>query len=358
MINKLQLNILSCLRITMRKFKFAFPALLITFLSFNSCEKALIKPAEDNTPENNFDLLWSELNNKYAFFKYKTVNWNEVYDKYRPMIYNDMHDTALFNVMDKMLYELKDGHVNLRSPFNFSRNWNWYLNSPQNFSWEIIERNYLKSDYRITGPFQNKVIDSVGYVYYPSFSNSVTNSQLSFLFDDFKNTKGLIIDIRNNGGGSLSNARTIARRLADEKRLVGSTMVKNGPGVNDFTAPESVFIEPFDNAESFLKPVVILTNRSSYSASSFFTMYVKEFPHITIIGDTTGGGGGLPISGELLNGWIYRFSSTITKDVNEFNIESGIPPHIQQDISQDDILNGIDTILELALDYIINKKKE
>lgn len=336
-----------------RPFKLITVCLLI--IALHSCEKLLIEPDIENTPINNFDLLWSEINKKYAFFQYKNIDWEEVYDKYRPLVHNQMHDTSLFKVMVDMLFELRDGHVNLVSPFNVSRNWEWYLNSPPNFNWDIIERNYLKNDFKITGSFRNKIIDSVGYIYYPSFSNSVTNSQLSFIFNSFENTKGLIIDIRNNGGGSLSNAKTIARRLADEKTLVAFTQVKCGPGKNDFTTPEPVFIEPFANLNSYLKPVVILTNRSSYSASSFFTLYVKDFPHVTILGDTTGGGGGLPISGELLNGWTYRFSSTITTDANGFNIEDGIPPHIQQDISESDIFNGIDSILEKALEYILQK---
>ncbi len=329
-------------------------AYLIIFIFFTSCEKAFIKPDEKNTPSNNFNLLWTEINEKYSLFDIKQICWDDIYTKYYPMIDDNMHDTSLFNVMDKMLYELQDGHVNLSSFFNISRNWDWKLNSPPNFNWDIIERNYLKKDYKITGPFRNKEIDSVGYLYYSSFSNTVSDSHLSFIFNEFRNSKGLIIDIRNNGGGSLSNARRIAGRFTKEKLLVGHERVKNGPGRNDFSAPEPIYTEPAEDLSVFKKPVVILTNRGSYSASTFFVLYIKEFPNVTIIGDTTGGGGGLPISNELLNGWTYRFSSTSTTDINGYNIEKGILPDINVNMSDTDIQNGIDTILEEAISFINN----
>ena len=328
----------------------------LTFLLvFLSCEKAFIKLDEINTPTNNFNLLWTEINEKYSLFDIKQICWDDIYTKYYPMINNNMHDTSLFNVMDKMLYELQDGHVNLSSYFNVSRNWDWKLNSPPNFNWDIIERNYLKKDYKITGAFRNREIDSVGYIYYSSFSNTVTNSHLSFIFNEFRNSKGLIIDIRNNGGGSLSNAKRIASRFTGDKLLVGYERVKNGPERNDFTAAVPIYIKPSEDLSIFKKPVVILANRGSYSASTFFVLYMKDIPNVTIIGDTTGGGGGLPISNELLNGWTYRFSSTSTTDINGYNIEKGIVPDINIQISETDTQNGIDTILEEAIKYIKSK---
>jgi hypothetical protein len=328
---------------------------ILFIIVFSSCEKALIKPDPENNPVNNFDYLWTNLYERYSFFEYKGINWSEIYLKYRPHITNEIHDTTLFRVMSEMLYELKDGHVNLSSPFDVSRNWEWYLGYPQNFSWEIIERNYLYGDYRITGAFRNKILDeNIGYIYYPSFANTVNNYHISFLFNEFKDTEGIIIDIRNNGGGSLSNAKLIASRLVEDEHTAGYSYVKNGPEKDDFVKGNDFIIEPVEDVIEYSKPIVVLTNRSSYSASSFFVLFVKDLTNVTIIGDTTGGGGGLPISGELPNGWTYRFSSTITTDINGFNIENGIPPHIKRDISESDRLSGVDSILEEAISFIKN----
>ncbi len=327
--------------------------ILTIVIIFSSCEKMIIESDPGNTPINNFDYLWTDIYERYSFFEYKEINWGEIYLKYRPQITNEIHDTTLFRIMSEMLYELRDGHVNLSAPFDVSRNWEWFLGYPQNFSWEIIERNYLNKEYRITGALRNKILDeNIAYIYYPSFANAVNNYHISFLFNEFKETDGMIIDIRNNGGGSLSNARLIASRLALEEHFAAYSYVKSGPGKNDFTRGKDFIIKPPEDMIKYTSPVVVLTNRSSYSASSFFTLFVKDMPNVTIIGDITGGGGGLPISGELPNGWTYRFSSTITTDIHGFNIENGIPPHIKKDINESDRIAGIDSILEEAISFI------
>ena len=66
------------------------------------------------------------------------------------------------------------------------------------------------------------------------------------------------------------------------------------------------------------------------------------------VSSQTGGGGGLPTSYQLPNGWAYRFSSTITTLPNGFNIENGIPVTIHQDMDTTNQANGKDDILEKA----------
>ena len=114
---------------------------VFVMLVTTSCEKVLLKKDPSNDPVTNFDLLWKTLDKQYAFFTYKHIDWNNVYQTYRPLVTNDMTDKALFKVMSDMLYLLKDGHTNLVSPFDVSHNWGWYLSSPSNFDFDIIERN-------------------------------------------------------------------------------------------------------------------------------------------------------------------------------------------------------------------------
>jgi C-terminal processing protease CtpA/Prc len=67
--------------------------------------------------------------------------------------------------------------------------------------------------------------------------------------------------------------------------------------------------------------------------------------NVTLVGDTTGGGGGLPNGGQLPNGWNYRFSITQLVDLQGNNYaESGVPPDILasfnwSDLSRDEILD-------------------
>ena len=96
-------------------------------------------------------------------------------------------------------------------------------------------------------------------------------------------------------------------------------------------------------------PVVVLTNRVTYSAGNFFTAMMKAIPDVTIMGDTTGGGGGVPLGWELPNGWFFNFSNSITSLPDGFIIEDGIEPDINVQISDSDLVAGKDTILEEAI---------
>lgn len=70
---------------------------------------------------------------------------------------------------------------------------------------------------------------------------------------------------------------------------------------------------------------------------------------IPLIGDHTGGGGGVPAGSELPNGFHVNYSSSICFLPNGYNIEAGIPPDIRVDLLPEDQAQGIDTIIERAL---------
>jgi carboxyl-protease-related protein len=96
------------------------------------------------------------------------------------------------------------------------------------------------------------------------------------------------------------------------------------------------------------KPVVVLTNRGVYSAANEFVKYMKSCPKITIVGDRTGGGAGMPFSSELPNGWSVRFSACPIYDKDKQTTEFGIAPDVQIGLNQFDIFMGYDSIIEQA----------
>ena len=330
-----------------------FALLLVLALVLGACERLIIEPDPANNPVENFDLLWKTIDEKYSFFDYKNIDWNEVYERYRLLVSEDMSEEALFTVMADMLSELRDGHVNLVSDFDVARYSDWYFDYPANYDETIIERNYLGQDYRVVLPFATKVIRNVGYIRYSSFLNPIDGDRLDQLLDDYRGLNGVIIDIRDNTGGALVYADTLATRLAqrngEEELTVGYVRYKEGPAHDDFTR---AFPVKLSEHASFNKPVVVLTNRTVYSAANAFAAYMATLPNVTLVGDVTGGGGGAPYSGELLNGWKFRFSATQLMDLNRVPIENGVEPDIRVDISPEDEAAGRDTILETALDLL------
>ena len=143
-----------------------------------------------------------------------------------------MSNDALFKLMAQMLSELKDGHVNLISSHDVSRYWSWKDDYPTNFEYSIIE-NYLSNDYSTASSMKYKILeDNVGYIYYGSFSNDISNSGLSQILNRMSICKGVILDFRDNGGGSLTNVDRIASRFFNERTLVGFISHKVGAGHN------------------------------------------------------------------------------------------------------------------------------
>ncbi|GHV16517.1 peptidase S41 [Bacteroidia bacterium] len=283
----------------------------------------------------------------YCFFNYKNIDWNEIHTRYSERISENMDNEALFTVLGEMLAEVQDGHVNLVANHNVARYWKWFEDYPDNFD-SKIQKNYIGTDYGIAGGLKYKILeDNIGYIYYGSFSSGIGEANINQVLDRMAVCDGIILDIRDNGGGLLTNSDKLASHFFNQKTLVGYIMHKTGKGHDDFSKPYEIYVEPSDGVK-FQKKVVLLTNRSCYSAANDFVNSMRYAPNVTIVGDRTGGGSGLPFSSELPNGWSIRFSASPILDAEKNHTEFGIDPNVDVDMTDEDITKGVDTIIERA----------
>lgn len=309
----------------------------------------------DDTPQGNFEALWKIMDEHYCFFSYKQseygLDWNAVYEKYKVRAQDGITEDQLFEVLGDMLSELRDGHVNLSRSADFSRYWSWYESYPANFS-DSLSRRYLGTDYKIAAGIKYRILDdNVGYVYYASFSDGVGEGNLDEVIDYLMLCRGLIIDVRNNTGGQLTYAERLAARFFNESTVVGYMQHKTGTGHDDFSDMEEQRIEPSSNLR-WHKKVCVLTNRSVFSAANEFVKYMKCAPQAIIVGDHTGGGGGLPFNSMLPNGWNVRFSACPMYDSDGNSTEDGIAPDHEVQLDDADVRRGEDSIIEFARSLI------
>ena len=366
---------------SLRLLPFALGSIFGASLMLTSCldDESL---SEDNTYMGNFRSCWRALDEHYCYFDYKNINWDEVYDRYAPYFSDSIHSKIeAFQLLYQMLGELHDGHVNLYSSFNVARNWSWYQDYPQNFDANLLERYYLGTRYWIAGGLSYTMLsDTIGYVRYASFSNAVSENNLDYVLGLLGNCKGLIFDVRDNGGGNLTNVETITRRFCQEfPHTYGYICHKTGPGHNEFSSLQELTLDKsgkgFKNSirwNASRQPVVVLTNRLCYSATNTFVMAMKSLDGlpatdttgvtapmmIKTMGDHTGGGGGLPFESTLPNGWVVRFSTSPMFDMQNNHIENGFAPDftVQMD-SLHAYRDHHDDIIESARLYINRNTK-
>ena len=330
----------------MKHLNILFP--LIGLLSATSCIR---EDVSGNTPEANFESLWKIIDEQYCFLDYKKqeygLDWDQVHETYAKRITPSMGWEALFEVLSEMVAELRDGHVNLTSSLASSQYRQWFDSYPRNFS-DSIQSIYLKKDYNQSSGLTYQILENnIGYIYCSSFSNGIGDGNLDQTLNRLAICDGLIIDVRNNGGGNLTTAQKLAARFTNQKTLVGYMTHKTGKGHSDFSNPYPVYIEP-SNGIRWQKRAVVLTNRRSFSATNDFVNSMKQFPLITIVGDKTGGGSGLPFTSEIPCGWSIRFSASPMLDPQMNQIEFGINPDVKVDMTSEDMQKGKDTMIEIA----------
>lgn len=326
--------------------------LLIGMLCATSCIR---EDVSGNTPEANFESLWKIIDEQYCFLDYKKqeygLDWNQVHETYAKRITPSMGWEALFEVLSEMVAELRDGHVNLTSSLASSQYRQWFDSYPRNFS-DSIQSIYLKKDYNQSSGLTYQILENnIGYIYCSSFSNGIGDGNLDQTLNRLAICDGLIIDVRNNGGGNLTTAQKLAARFTNQKTLVGYMTHKTGKGHSDFSNPYPVYIEP-SNGIRWQKRAVVLTNRRSFSATNDFVNSMKQFPLITIVGDKTGGGSGLPFTSEIPCGWSIRFSASPMLDPQMNQIEFGINPDVKVDMTSEDMQKGKDTMIEIACNLL------
>ena len=329
--------------------------LTLTIFTLFSCNKNETIREYNSDPYDNFDALWEILDERYCYFSYKNINWTAVYNDFSPCV-NQVKDVfQLFDLMAEMIDILQDGHVNLYTPFDVSSCTGWFDSYPADYNANFLSKHF-DSELRSAGGFAYTTIENskIGYIRYSSFSSGFTAANLAYInayFHALNDVKGIIIDVRNNGGGSLEYSERLASCFFKQKTITGYMRHKIGKCHDCFSDPTEVITDPTNAPIDWSdKKVIVLSNRRCYSATNDFIVRMKQAPNVTVIGGITGGGGGIPLSQELPNGWMIRFSAVPMFDAEMQHTEFGVAPDIEVHIAPDDT---DDTILLTAINKII-----
>lgn len=218
------------------------------------------------------------------------------------------------------------------------------------------------------------------YKKYKTFDLQITNDNIAYLkINDFENpdykrifdslyvkilpSKALIIDVRENGGGSSGQGNYVLSHLIEKNTLSAKSKTKQN--ISAFRAKGSAdvwleiapyLIKPINNKEKYLKPVIVLTGAQTFSAGEDFLVAFDNSKRGIKIGQATGGSTGQPWYFDLPKGGIFRVCTKRDYYPNgkEF-VGVGIIPEIEIQETVKSIQDKQDIVFEKAIEVLSKK---
>ena len=320
-------------------------SILIFLLAlFTGCLKDEFEPS--NHEQSAIDLCQSLERYSVSVLR-PNIDYQNLKEEYLNSVNNSMRTEKFYELTKIFLLNFSDPHIWLHSPFEKMYSLE-NLGYTRNISFHTVRNNYLENITEHTESIISGTIqDSLGYIYLANFKgeNRIMEEIFEDIFIGFSDKKGLIIDLRENDGGSAYNAQSLLNKLTTQTTLWHTTENRNEYG---FDKKHNWYITPARDYR-FTKDVVVLTGRYTVSAGERFVIGAKILPKVKTIGDTTANTQGSIMGREMLNGWTYTFTFERVIAPDGMNYEGiGIDPDVyfQSDILD---LSTKDVILEKAI---------
>lgn len=294
------------------------------------------------------------IKHNYSYLSFKQINIDSIYSFYSSKLTNYKGD-RIFNLINDVLYELMDGHVSFYTNGGFQIQpyiprrmlKDKYAYDP------IVIRKYFNNPLELTGDnkIEYGILDNnLGYIYLSTMKRGNTDWILSFssILSKLMNTDSIILDVRDNGGGSDIITQYIIRLFLTEPIETPIWIDAQG---NEL---KRSLLNPL-NKNTYKGKIIILQNGTNFSATEGFLNVMRELPNVTTIGDTTGGGSGDPQNFNLSDNLAIRLSTKMQLTYQRKQIEwNGIEPDILIQQTKEDLDNGRDLQLEAAIKYLSN----
>ncbi len=207
--------------------------------------------------------------------------------------------------------------------------------------------------------FSQRILPSgFGYIRFSNFVDGLAD-RLESAVAGMKDTPAIIIDLRNNGGGSADLAIKLMEHFFEKDQKGAKLLTRSGKGLSLFFI-EMMSTEPVlhgSGARAYTKPVVVLTNAGSASASEVVAGTLQDGGRITVIGQRTCGCllGFLGYL-ELPGGGLLAYSQLGYATSKGRRIEGeGVTPDIEVTLTKEDYVISRDRTLEAAETFLRNK---
>ncbi len=330
--------------------------LILVILAGISCLTDPVELGEHDDYVAQFDLVWKSFDQDYIGFIFLDLDWDAVYNQYRPEVGEIRNQQELNDLLLEMFALLEDLHVWIETPeetyiFSYS------TGSQHNYNTMVL---WAYIDNLSTGGFTfwdadstwgYAMFDSIPYVMVTDMVKYLNVTPLSHLIDNVPDAPAMIIDVRMNSGGSSETASQLSERFCTERCLAYYWVRRNGPEHDDLSEPYPCYNNPV--TVCFDRPVIVLIGEGCASATEGFALRVDALPHVILAGDTTIREVNAPSHRELTGGYKYALptATILSVDSSSWIQETGIAPDVYIETTPEDFNQGVDPVLEYALEW-------
>lgn len=383
-----------------------YKATLLSIMGFTaflyvSCKRNIASPYNNYSVtsfSNVFDMFWNKMSTNYVYWDIDTTHWDRVYYQYKPLfekldIDKDSDIRRSVDYFREMTAGLIDSHYTLtfqtapvsgtelipaierklikpdfHSPFPYLSLDTNYLDKEYDMGY------YITEDHQrlivLSGTIQHKIL----YFYCNRFDlqeawqspseNSAKNTLSNFfiqLKNPAENIQGIIIDLRNNPGGNISDLNFFMGHFISKPLQFGHTRYKSGNGRLQYTPWINAIIQPTGENKGVTVPVIALADNYTISLAEAVTMAIQALPNGKVVGETTWGATGPVTSEQVYDDGSFSIpgflsvttSSAEFKYINDTIYEGrGFPPDIIVPFNGAAAGNGEDLSLEKAISLI------
>ena len=296
--------------------------------STRAAPTASVSAAQTRSFVAQFDTLWTRFDHVYPSFAFKGVDWRAQRSAYRGRAQRVRSQDELIAVLVEMLTPLRDLHVWLVDPrgqvvptFRPAMSANF-----ERARWESAMRdvNYLAH----SRDFGEGTIGGYAYLYIGTWKEPVNQDALDLALARMRDAPGLIIDVRDNAGGTDQTALAFAGRFTTRPFAASYVEIRMDSMVKNIEMPLARTINPRGGWQ-YTRPVILLSGRGGLSATESFVGAMRTLPQVMVVGDTTGGASGNPATFALGNGWQFTVPRWLEFGPDKRAIEGrGVAPHL------------------------------
>ncbi|HLH54075.1 MAG TPA: S41 family peptidase [Verrucomicrobiae bacterium] len=238
-----------------------------------------------------FDQLWEAFDLDYAMFALRPeVDWNRLRELYRPKALASRSTNEFAAVCAELLKPLRDLHIWLTVAgedvpvFNRPRSANANPGAHTAILGQLHEAGQVQ--WAITP-------DRIGFLAIYGWSDKNIPALCHQALEQMRDTRGLVVDVRLNGGGSEDLAEEVAGRFLQKEFVYAFSQFRNGPSHTNLTTKLERRVSP-KGPWRYDRPVVLLIGQKCMSSNESFIAMMSGAQQVTIMGDHTCGSSGNP----------------------------------------------------------------